>query len=41
MPKLTKRAYRYGLTDGQKDGQTDGQSDGLIDPNYRKASLLK
>ena len=49
MPKLTKRAYRYGLTDGQKDGQTDlrtdgltdGQSDGLIYTNYRKASLLK
>ena len=29
MPKLTKRAVRYGHTDGRTD------------PNYRKASLLK
>ena len=29
MPKLTKSANRYGLTDG------------LTDPNHRKASLLK
>ena len=29
MPKLKKRANRY------------GRSDGRTDPNYRKASLLK
>ena len=29
MPKLTKKAIRYGRTDGRTD------------PNYRKASLLK
>ena len=33
MPKLTKKAIRYGRTDGPTDGRTD--------TNYRKASLLK
>ena len=33
MPKLTKRANRYGLT--------DGLTDGLTEPNYRMALLLK
>ena len=33
MPKLTKKAIRYGRTDGRTYGRTD--------PNYRKASLLK
>ena len=32
MPKLMKKAIRYGLT--------DRRADGLTDPNYRKASLL-
>ena len=33
MPKLTKKAIRYGRTDGRTYGRTH--------PNYRKASLLK
>ena len=33
MPKLTKKAIRY--------GQTDGRRDVLTDPYYRKALLLK
>ena len=37
MPKLTKKAIRYGRTDVRTYGRTDGQTD----PNYRKALLLK